>query len=298
MSYQLPERSHLVHKAIDIEKLSAKNKPELNEWGLPHHRLHCWQKKYDGCHVIVIIDHDLEVTFWSRDGKPVSSLGHHVPRLQRLPPGTVLFCEAWRYGAEFRKISGEFRRKSTQEQLMLVLFDTVRLVDFEAGVSEVPYSVRHKVCWDYATKVGHTAFMLAQRCEPWEVGELAQHPTGAYDGAVAKRWEGCWKAGAGTGGEVLKVKNVIDVDLLCTGVEEGEGKHEGRLGAIVCRYEDGVELRVGTGFNDPARVTYWNDPSKIVGHVVRVVGMKASGKGSLREPRFKGIRLDKTEADY
>ena len=41
MSYQLPERSHLVHKAIDIEKLSAKNKPELNEWGLPHHLRYC-----------------------------------------------------------------------------------------------------------------------------------------------------------------------------------------------------------------------------------------------------------------
>lgn len=297
MTYQLPDRRLLVHKAVDIEKLSAKNAPVLRD-GLPCEATYRWERKYDGCSVIVVVDDNCDVTYWSRDGKPCTSLGHLTNNLERLPARTVLFGEAWRPEAEFREISGEFRRKAVQPQLRLVVFDTVPLDDFEAGHSKMAYAIRSRAASDLVSRAGHPYIWTANTCLPHQVSDLAAHPTDAYDGAVAKRWDGHWTAGAGLGGEVLKVKNIVDVDLEVIGVEEGQGKHAGRLGAIVCRYEGGVELRVGTGFADLERDLFWENKQHIVGKVVRVLAMKDSGKGSLREPRYKGIRHDKTEPDY
>lgn len=301
MTYVLPTRRHLVHKAIDMEKLSAKNAPRLDEsTGLPCVAEYIYERKYDGCHTVIVIDYDLDVTFWSRDGKPVGSLGHHIHRLQHLAPGTVLFAEAWRPFAEFRQINGEFRRKSTQEQLELHIFDTVRLHEFEAGFSNVPYSKRKSNAWAIAVRIASSKVKAVESCYPWEVSKLAAMEDEAYDGAVARRKDGHWIAGAGTGGECLKMKNVVDVDLECVGIEEEHDKHgnpKGRLGAALFRFE-GTTLGVYSGFNDDLRRTYWEDPSKIIGKIHRVVGMKASGKGSLREPRYKGARPDKDTPDY
>jgi len=299
VSYQLPDRRLLVHKAIDLDKLSSRNAPIIDpETGLPCRQHYSWEKKYDGCSVIVVVDLAGEVTFWSRDGKPCTSLGHLAGNFARLRPGTVLFGEAWAYGKEFREISGAFRRKAVQEHLHVKVFDTVSLHEFEQGRSDLPYRVRRDDALHCVHRCGHSRITLANDCMPWEVGELASHPSDAYDGAVAKRWDGLWIAGAGTGGEVLKIKNVVDVDLEVIRVEEGEGKHAGRLGAIVCRYDNGIELRVGTGFSDLQRRAWWLDKYDIIGRIVRVVGMKDSGKGSLREPRFKGVRHDKDTPDF
>lgn len=292
----LPERRTLVHKAIDIGKLSKKNAPILDESKLPDHRLYDYTKKYDGCHTIVRIGHDHTVSFWSRAGKVVRSLDHFAPSFSRLS-GLVLFCEAWAPGLEHREISGMYRRHSNQP-LHLVVFDVVYLDEFDAGISHRTYSRRKVHTFDVVCRIQNSKVYMASRCDPWEVGKVAGDTSGAYDGAVAKLLAGLWRAGAGAGGEVLKIKNIVDVDLLCIGVEEGEGKHAGRMGAIVCRYENGVELRVGTGFPDVFRETVWNDPEVIVGKIVRIIAMTKSGKGSLREPRYDSTRFDKDEADY
>lgn len=301
MSIQLPVRSHLVHKAIDPEKLSKKIAYQLTDAdGAAYYGKYFYQKKYDGCSVIIIRDYDGKVYYFSRDGKEVLSLGHLTKTLQRVTLGTVFFAEAWFPNAEHRVINGTFRRKTTQEILELRVFDTIPLRDFQNGHCSTPYSVRRTHVLDLTTywMRRDTRILPSEDCNPWDVAALASHPTDAYDGAVAWLRDGTWTAGAGRGGEILKQKNIVDLDLEVVEVYEGEGKHAGRLGAIGVRFANGVVLRVGTGFSDLEREAWWRDPLDIKGRIVRIVGMKDSGKGSIREPRFKGIRFDKTEADY
>jgi len=303
--FELPERKHLVHKAIEPTKLSAKTRAaiDLPEGGVPEGDGWTYEYKYDGCHMIAVLN-GKDIRLFSRTGEPVRSCQHIIDSLATLPPQhCVLFGEAWEPGVPHRTISGNFRRHSASPSLGYIVFDTVPLEDFIEGVCDISYATRREVRNDLVRAIRAPSVLLpitARSIRPGtKAKELANHPTDAYDGLVAKRFDGTWKAGAGTGGEVVKIKDRVSVDLRVIGVEEGEGKHKGRLGAIVCRYKDGKELRVGTGFSDSARELYWaNGGAVIIGQIVEIHALGDSKKGSLREPRFEGIRYDKEAPDY
>ncbi len=55
-------------------------------------------------------------------------------------------------------------------------------------------------------------------------------------------------------GNLLKWKDEIDGTALVTGFDPGKGKHEGRVGALICVCDEtGVTFRVGTGLSDEER---------------------------------------------
>ena len=81
------------------------------------------------------------------------------------------------------------------------------------------------------------------------------------------------------------------------GVEEGTGRNEGRLGAIVCHgQDDGKDIRVnvGSGFTDDNRTVFWTGRNDLIGWMVEVradaVTQNQDGTYSLRFPRFKTFR--------
>jgi DNA ligase-1 len=95
----------------------------------------------------------------------------------------------------------------------------------------------------------------------------------------------------------LKAKPFIEVTLEVVDVEEGTGRNEGRLGAIVCEgTDDGktISVNVGSGFTDVHRDEYWNSRDALVGNLVEVradaVTQNQDGTYSLRFPRFKTFR--------
>ena len=101
----------------------------------------------------------------------------------------------------------------------------------------------------------------------------------------------------------LKQKPFIEVSLTVTAVEEGTGKNEGRLGALVCEgVDDGkrIVVNVGSGFTDDQRKEFWDsyqdDPTSMVGQVVEVRADAATRSQdsedvwSLRFPRFLRFR--------
>ena len=57
----------------------------------------------------------------------------------------------------------------------------------------------------------------------------------------------------------MKWKPTITVDLTVVGLEEGTGRNEGRLGALVCEGEDDgkfIQVNVGSGYSDEDRDSY------------------------------------------
>ena len=101
---------------------------------------------------------------------------------------------------------------------------------------------------------------------------------------------------------LLKVKKMNTLDLEIVGVEEGEGRLAGTLGAIHVRYKDGNIVKVGSGFSDWHRNEIWQNQIYYIGKIVEISyfeeSSNASGGVSLRFPIFKDIRLDKLTADY
>ena len=101
----------------------------------------------------------------------------------------------------------------------------------------------------------------------------------------------------------LKIKPFIEVSLTVTAVEEGTGRNEGRLGALVCEgVDDGkrIMVNVGSGLSDEQRMDFWaayqETPESVVGQIVEVRADAATRSQdsddvwSLRFPRFLRFR--------
>ena len=95
----------------------------------------------------------------------------------------------------------------------------------------------------------------------------------------------------------LKQKPFIEVSLEVKDVEEGTGKNEGRLGALVCSgVDDGkaITVNVGSGFTDDDRTEFWSDRDSLPGQIVEVradaITQNQDGTYSLRFPRFLRFR--------
>ena len=96
----------------------------------------------------------------------------------------------------------------------------------------------------------------------------------------------------------LKIKPFIEVTLTVTDIQEGTGKHEGRLGAFSVEGEDDgkfFSLSVGSGLTDEDREKFWKEKDSLKGQLIEIradaVTQSVEGEHySLRFPRFKTFR--------
>lgn len=96
---------------------------------------------------------------------------------------------------------------------------------------------------------------------------------------------------------VLKLKEFFTMDLRIVGAEEGTGKYEGMLGALLVADDEGkISTKVGSGFTDDDRVELWVEwiSGRLEGKIAEVNAQEVTKDGSLRFPTFIGLRFDKT----
>lgn len=101
---------------------------------------------------------------------------------------------------------------------------------------------------------------------------------------------------------ILKVKRFYTMDLPILKCEEGSGRLSGTLGAFVVDFK-GNEVRVGSGFSDEQRASFWKDREEIIGTLCEVKYKeisydKGTGEESLQFPIFVTLRTDKDAVSY
>lgn len=101
---------------------------------------------------------------------------------------------------------------------------------------------------------------------------------------------------------LLKVKEFHTVDLKIVGVQEGTGKYENSLGALLVEYKGNV-VGVGSGYTDLDRNQLWNMRDEIIGRVVEVQFFEETtdektGLPSLRFPVYIGLREVGKDVSY
>ena len=71
----------------------------------------------------------------------------------------------------------------------------------------------------------------------------------------------------------LKIKPFIEVTLKVIDIQEGTGKHAGKLGAFNVEGEDDdkfFSLSVGSGLTDEDRERFWKAKDKLIGRLVEI----------------------------
>jgi DNA ligase 1 len=177
---------------------------------------------------------------------------------------------------------------------------------FKNGVWDKPQSFRSAITKAWVEQ--HASVLQHVTALDWETVDLDSEEgqtrfvelnkaavDGGYEGVMIKDVDApyeCKRTHAW-----LKAKPFIEVTLSVTAVEEGTGRNEGRLGALVCSGEDDgkdIRVNVGSGFTDDNRSTFWASRDDLIGQLVEVradaVTQNQDGTYSLRFPRFKTFR--------
>ena len=267
--------------------------------------------KLDGVRVLAVCKGG-KVELFSRNGKQFHNFPHIIAEIENVlsctpaPYDCVLDGEVM--SADFQDLMKQLQRKDGKKatDAVLHLFDFIPLENFLAGSWDKDQTTRSNYV-KYWVLENNDILEHVVACE-WEDVDLdtpegeqrfkdinAAAVEGGYEGVMIKDVTApyeCKRSHAW-----LKAKPFIEVTLEVVGVEEGTGRNEGRLGAIVCHgQDDGKDIRVnvGSGFTDANRDSFWNNRGDVIGQLVEVradaITQNQDGTYSLRFPRFKTFR--------
>jgi len=184
------------------------------------------------------------------------------------------------------------------------VWDVIPYMYFVDGHCLTPYSTR------FASLKKLTDSQLSKNKKIWLVASdvvntideaheiFNKYLTNGLEGIILKDGSGPWEDKRAK--HQIKFKGELECDLKIVAVEEGTGKYEGMLGAIVCESNDGVvKVNVGSGFNDIHRKTFTEKDllGKIVAVKYNARIKNKLGEESLFLPIFVEIREDKDIAD-
>ncbi|AMW36089.1 ATP dependent DNA lygase [Xanthomonas phage XAJ24] len=297
-------KPYIVHKAVELDKVKKKLVPTEDQLRTEY----LAQPKYDGCNCVAIkyANSAEHIKLFSRTGEEVLSADHIKEALAAAPfaPIGVYLGEYWHPHIDQPTVSGMFRKQDGTQYTdpMLVVFDFVSIGEWEQGFSPLTYLDRVGRLPATLSKIEECrgpfflaesqGFLVDQELGTMEAARLLSEG-GAYDGLILRKPSGTWTKGdKGTNGEVIKIKPTLTLDLRVLRINEDVGEKTGRpVYTVVVDLGGGKEQEVGSGVPwEWAKVPF-------IGHIVEIEAMSFSKYGLLREPRFKSIRHDKTEAD-
>lgn len=306
MSFQLPERKHYAQLAKNLEQIPAKKRDAM----FPGYM----SEKLDGVFMFAVCIGG-RVWFFSRTGEVVlSPVGTQIESdIKQLHVDSwldfVLIGEFWHPTLEQAEISGIFRKQQEgyAEGCQFHVHDKLTVDEFLAGCSEQTYARRLVSLTGLMAGPEKPAvkLVLQKRCRSAVefIGFSDSIQKAGGEGGIYRPDSATYVAGDRST-NLVRIKQEISYDLEVLRVNEVKtGPKGGLLGSIAVRFRKfadpagevlPIDIR-GMGHDD---LRAWSeDPSRIVGKVVKVTAMRFTNLGSLREPRFKEVRFDKEQPD-
>ena len=268
------------------------------------------EPKLDGVRCLTVIDYENQtVTQYTRNGKVLENFTHITNYLSQYINefGRSMILDGEVVSRTFQDLMKQVHRKDNIQagDARLVLFDCLPLVEFKQGISVMGLRRRREFLKNWQNIFADSGFIeiVSQRefdldvlTDEIEFKDYNQEMVEAgYEGIMIKDPNSKYECKRSTAW--LKQKPFIEVSLTVTGYEEGTGRNQSRLGALICEGEDDgktICVNCGSGFSDDDRTELWTGRDSLVGQVVEVradaVTQNQDGTYSLRFPRFKTFR--------
>ena len=269
---------------------------EEKRW--PKYRDHEYMmfEKYDGWYGYK----DSGKPIMSRSMRAIPSVEWLNPILECYPHGRMIFEIMVKNTSGFHELNGILNRTVGDylaHGAYLIMHDFI----LPNGLN-IPFYTRYNMLWEIVKKLRAETdrVILAQilgesKCvSTWKETAKDVWAEGG-EGIILKRSDAPYSPGK-RNYDLMKIKEEVTLDLLVVGLWEGEGKYVDTLGALKCQDKKGRIHNV-SGMTDAERHQWWENVEDIIGKVIEVKAMKVMPDGSLREPRFKSIRFDKTVKD-
>ena len=252
------------------------------------------EPKLDGIRCFTIVENG-EALLYARSGKLISNFDSTIGKeLTQLGDGCY---DGEIMGKDFTAVMRQVHRKESVDvsNSYLSLFDFLPLKEWKSRKAVMP-------CWQrYAElrkRVAGGAWRYLKTVPRYD--SIADYTKiknfhdefvlDGFEGAMIKDLDAPYKFGRGP--EVMKLKAFHDADLQIQALQEGTGKHSGKLGSVLVSY-NGVDVQVGSGFSDELRETIWNKPADFIGRTIEVRYQEVTPDGSLRFPTFVCFRNDR-----
>ena len=260
--------------------------------------------KYDGVRVIAIVKNN-KATLYSRNGKIFNNFPHIEEALSKSEYNNLVL-DGEVMSDDFQALMKQVYRKSGAEtdDAYLALFDILPLKEFNNGKSKLNTLDRKKQL-DQLSQTFESCIKLVDYAilnfddekDNQKFSKMNKEALDkGYEGLMIKPSENYYESKRSHAW--LKIKPFIEVTLKIVSIQEGTGKHSGKLGAFqVEGTDDGkfFSLSVGSGLTDDDRDKFWKSKEKLIGMLVEIradaITQSIEGEHySLRFPRFKCFR--------
>ena len=276
-------------------------------------------EKLDGIRRIIVKEHG-DIRCYSRSGHEDTGLVDIIADMKYLPDNTVYDGELLAQGTfadciEQRQATNSISNSGgIKVGLTYNVFDMIPLDEFRRGKSDKNAKLRKTLlaatlmdeslkilepekCWQLIQAFGiHTELKCVKpvpilglvnnmdEVDPI-VNEIWQRHG---EGVMLNTVEGLYEIKRSN--NLLKVKHTEECTLKVIDVQEGTGKFEDSLGALIVDY-NGTRLGVGSGFTDQQRHSIWDNPQDYIGKYIEIdtfgESTNVSGDKSLNCPIFK-----------
>jgi len=261
--------------------------------------------KYDGVRVIAIVKNG-DATLYSRNGKLLENFPHINEALSK-PEFEGLVFDGEVMSDDFQTLMKQVHRKTgaQTEDSYLALFDMLTLEEFNAGYTPMSAIDRRDRLEVLSSKFNSRIQLVDATLMNLDLDEGQAKFQAMNKLALEEGYEGLMIKPAHEGYKCkrshawLKIKPFIEVTLKVIALEEGTGKNEGMLGALVVEGDDDgkfFHVNVGSGLTDEMRKDVWSAQDSVVGQLVEIradaatQSQDADDTWSLRFPRFKTFR--------
>jgi DNA ligase-1 len=247
---------------------------ESNRWFM--------SRKLDGIRVITTFDEDGDIGFYSRTGKPFTTLKKIEEELKKLKLTNVVLdgemCIVEENGNEdFTKIVSQIKRKDyTIEHPKYMIFDYLDAEEFQEGEGKVLFSerlVNLKRNVPESAMISHVKQVDISSIKDVE-DEMIQVEKSGWEGLML-RLDAGYKGKRSN--DILKVKKFHDAEYKVLDIEigpfriieDGKEKTIDTMTNVIIEHK-GTRVSVGSGFSLDERKRFKEDPDQIIGKIITV----------------------------